>query len=154
MTNINAGGTTRTLRDDIYSLVHRYADAVVRRDGDQWGSTWAEDASWKLTKDRHVNGRADIVGLWTKAMGGFQAVVQNVLNGEATPDKSDPARATGRWYIMEHFLRKDGVAGILLAYYDDTYVHVEGRWLFASRALVAQYQGPPDLSAPFLNAVS
>ncbi len=143
-----------TLRDEISTLVHRYADAVVRRDGDQWGSTWAEDASWKLTKDRHVNGRADIVALWLKAMGGFAAVVQNVLNGEATLDASDATKASGRWYIIEHFCRIEGGPGMLLAYYDDTYTFVDNQWLFASRALVVQYQGAPDLSAPFLNATS
>ena len=35
-----------------------------------------------------------------------------------------------------------------------TYVLVDHAWLFASRALVVQYQGPPDLSAPFLNDVT
>jgi SnoaL-like domain len=142
-----------SLRDDIANLVHRYADAVVRRDGDQWGNTWADDASWKLTLNRHVNGRADIVELWTKAMGGFTAVVQNVVNGEVTADPSDPTRASGRWYIIEHFNRREGGPGMLLAYYDDTYVQVDGSWCFASRMLVVQYQGPPDLTAPFLNAV-
>ena len=142
-----------SLRDNISTLVHRYSDAVVRRDVAQWGSTWAEEASWKLTKDRHVNGRTDIVALWLKAMGGFSAVVQNVLNGDVTLDSVDPAKASGRWYIIEHFSPKLGGPGMLLAYYDDTYVHVGGEWLFASRMLVAQYQGPTDLSAPFLNAV-
>ena len=28
-------------RDDIEDLVHRYSDAVVHRDGQQWASTWA-----------------------------------------------------------------------------------------------------------------
>ena len=31
---------------------------------------------------------------------------------------------------------------------------IDGVWLFASRALVVHYQGPPDLSAPFLNDVT
>lgn len=145
--------TTKSLRDEISTLVHRYADAVVRRDGEQWGSTWSENATWKLTLNRHVEGRTDIVALWHKAMGGFHAVVQNVVNGEVTVDPDDPAKASGRWYIMEHFHRREGGPGILLAYYDDTYVFDDGQWLFGSRMLVVQYQGHPDLSAPFLNAV-
>ena len=139
-----------TARESIAGLVHRYADAVVRRDQAQWASTWAQDAKWHLGPGRSVEGREAIVELWVKAMGGFAAVVQMVANGEVQVEGDT---AAGRWYIHEHFSRANGVAGMLLAYYDDTYVKVDGRWLFSSRALVAQYQGAPDLSAPFLNRV-
>lgn len=142
--------STRTPSEAIGALVHRYADAVVRRDKDRWEACWAHDAKWHLGPSRSVEGRAAIVDLWLKAMGGFAAVVQMVNNGEVHVDGDV---ATGRWYINEHFCRANGVPGILLAYYDDTYIRVGGEWLFASRALVAQYQGPPDLSAPFLNRV-
>jgi ketosteroid isomerase-like protein len=142
--------TAPTPREAISALVHRYADAVVRRDQAQWASTWAENAEWQLAPGRSVEGRGAIVGLWVKAMGGFAAVVQTVTNGAVDVDGD---AASGRWYVNEHFCRADGVAGILLAYYDDTYVRVDGQWLFASRALVPQYQGPADLSAPFLNRV-
>ena len=135
-------------RDAIAELVHRYADAVVHFDGEQWGACWAPDANWVLGPGREVNGREAIVGLWHKAMGTFAAVVQNVVNGEV---RIDGDRAAGRWYIMEHFRRANGEPGILLAFYEDTYVKVDGQWLFASRQLHPQYQGPPDLSAPFLN---
>jgi ketosteroid isomerase-like protein len=137
-----------TPRESITGLVHRYADAVVRRDQNQWAGTWAPDAKWHLGPGRSVEGRDAIVALWAKAMGGFAAVVQMVNNGEVHVDGET---ASGRWYINEHFCRANGVPGILLAYYDDTYVKIEGQWLFASRALVPQYQGPPDLSSPFLN---
>lgn len=139
-----------TAREAIAALVHRYADAVVRRDKDQWEACWAQDARWQLGPGRSVEGRADIVDLWVKAMSGFAAVVQMVNNGAVHVDGS---AATGRWYINEHVVRANGAPGLLLAYYDDMYVLVNGDWLFASRSLVAQYQGPPDLSAPFLNRV-
>jgi hypothetical protein len=84
-------------------------------------------------------------------MDGFKAVVQNVVNGTVDLD-DDAGTGSGRWYIMEHWNRADDSRGILLAYYDDTYVRVDGRWMFASRELVVQYGGPPDLSGPFQNA--
>lgn len=135
-------------RDAIEELVHRYADAVVHFDGEQWGSCWAPEANWVLGPGREVNGREAILALWHKAMGTFAAVVQNVVNGDVTLDGD---AGTGRWYIMEHFRRASGEPGILLAYYADTYTRIDGTWYFASRQLHPQYQGPPDLSAPFLN---
>ncbi len=47
-----------TAREAIAALVHRYADAVVRRDKDQWEACWAQDARWQLGPGRSVVGRA------------------------------------------------------------------------------------------------
>lgn len=135
----------------INDLVHTYADAVVHRNAAQWSSTWAQDAVWELGKGRRVEGRDSILAFWNSAMDGFAAVVQNVVNGTATLDLA-AGTGSGRWYIIEHWQRADDSRGISLAYYDDTYVCVDDKWLFASRGLVVQYGGPPDLSAPFQNA--
>jgi hypothetical protein len=137
----------------IEELVHLYADAVVRRDADQWGSTWAPDAVWDLGRGRRVEGRAAIVEMWTAAMGGFAAVVQNVVNGMARLDE-DAGTGCGRWYIIEHWQRTDDSRGILLAHYDDTYVRVDGSWSFAGRELRVHYGGPADLSGTFLNVTA
>jgi hypothetical protein len=138
-------------RAPIEDLVHRYADAVVHRDEAKWGSTWATDAVWELGKGRRVEGRDAIVGLWNSAMDGFAAVVQNVVNGTYELDEA-AGTGSGRWYIIEHWQRADNSRGMLLAYYDDLYVRTDDGWSFASRELVIQYGGPPDLSAPFQNA--
>lgn len=135
----------------ITDLTHAYADAVVRRDAEQWAGTWATDAVWELGKGRRVEGREAILGLWNGAMDGFKAVVQNVVNSTATID-DDAGTGSGRCYIIEHWCRADDSRGMLLAYYDDTYVRVDGQWFFGSRELVIQYGGPTDLSADFQNA--
>lgn len=132
-------------------LVHRYADAVVHRDAAQWGDCWADDAVWDLGRGRRVEGRAAIVELWGKAMGGMAAVVQNVVNGDAWHESPASDRAVGRWYINERFRRADGAVGILLAHYDDEYVRTDAGWRFANRVLEIHYQGPPDLTADFTN---
>ena len=135
----------------IRRLVHRYADAVVRRDAAAWASCWAEQSSWDLGGGRSVESKDQITALWRRAMGGMAAVVQMVHNG-AAERAGDADRATGRWYIDERFRRADGTDGILLAHYDDEYVREpDGEWRFSRRALVAQYNGPPDLSADFHN---
>ena len=138
-------------RDAIEDLVHTYADAVGRRDPDQWSSTWAADAVWELGKGRRVEGRDAILGLWNSAMDGFKAVIQHVMNGTADIDEA-AGTGTGRWYIHEYWCRAGDSRGVTLAYYDDTYRRVDGTWCFASRELVIQYAGAPDLSGTFLNA--
>jgi hypothetical protein len=138
-------------RAHIADLVHRYADAVVRRDEAQWAATWAATATWELAPGWRVEGRDEIVDLWNRAMDGFAAVVQTVSNGTAELDE-EAGTGTGRWYVSEHWKRTDGTGGILLAYYDDEYVRTDGEWSFAARALTAQYNGPADLSGDFLNA--
>ncbi len=135
----------------IRRLVHRYADAVVRRDAAAWASCWAEHSSWDLGRGRSVDSKEQITALWRRAMGGMAAVVQMVHNG-AADTTDDPDRATGRWYIDERYRRADGTNGILLAHYDDEYVREpDGEWRFARRALVAHYSGAPDLGAEFHN---
>lgn len=135
----------------IQRLVHRYADAVVHRDAEQWASCWADDAQWDLGRGRLVHGKPAIVELWRKAMGGMEAVVQMVHNGDVWQGPSEDT-ASGRWYIDERFRRADsGVSAILLAHYEDEYVRTPAGWLFSNRLLCAHYQGSPDLSGEFQN---
>ena len=137
----------------IQRLVHRYSDAVVNRDAEQWGSCWADDASWDLGFGRNVEGKTAIVELWTKAMGMMAAVVQIAHNGDAFTTPGDPDHAVGRWYISERFQRSTGDIGVLYAHYDDEYVRTANGWRFANRMLRPHYAGAPDLSADFLNTV-
>jgi SnoaL-like domain len=134
-------------RSAIGDLVHRYSDAVTRRDDGQWSSCWAEDAGWTLRSDRIAVGRDAIVEMWRQAMATLDGVVQVVLNGSVCVE--GPTAARGRWYICEYFRPVAGEASMLLAHYDDTYVEHGRRWLFASRTLVPHYQGPPDLTGTF-----
>lgn len=126
----------------VQRLVHRYADAVVHRDAAQWESCWADDAVWDLGGGHPVEGREAIVELWRGAMGAMEAVVQLVHNGEVFGGGIDDT-ATGRWYVSERYRTTDGTEGLLIAHYDDTYVRVAGRWLFASRRLVPHHHGAP-----------
>lgn len=135
----------------VQRLIHRYADAVVHRDGAQWASCWADDATWDLGRGRLVEGREAIVALWYAAMEGMAAVVQMVHNGEVWRGDDDD-HATGRWYIDERFRRADGTNSILLAHYDDGYVRsADNGWLFSRRFLQPHYMGTPELTAEFTN---
>jgi ketosteroid isomerase-like protein len=115
-------------------LLHRYADAVVHRDATQWASCWADDATWELSPGAKVSGKAAIVDLWSRAMGGFSSVVHLVHNGDASTT-DDPDRAVGRWYIDERFRTTDGQTGVIVAHYDDEYHRSGSGWVFTSRVL-------------------
>ena len=131
-------------RQPIAELVHRYCDAVVRQDRDQWGATWSEDSLWELGPDRIIEGRGPIIAHWVESIARNEVVVHQASNGgvKGTGDTT----AEGRWYITEHLKRRSGELAMLLAWYDDTYVCDDGSWLFASRRLTPIYRGPPDLS--------
>lgn len=139
-------------RDAIEELVHRYSDAVVHRDRDQWAGTWAPDAVWDMGRDRRVEGRTAIAELWTAAMATFAAVVQTCLNGTVDLDE-EAGTGTGRWYILEAMRRADGSNDQMIGHYDDTYVRLDGQWHFASRELTVLYRGGIDPDGMFTNAV-
>lgn len=137
----------------IADLVHDYADAVVCRDGDRWAATWDTDGVWDLGGGFEVAGREKIYELWKTAMGGFEKVIQTVLNGTCELDEA-AGTGSGRHYIQEHIEKGKGEFGILVAYYEDEYVRRGDDWLFSSRKLVPLYQGPPDLSGNFPGGAS
>jgi uncharacterized protein (TIGR02246 family) len=112
----------------IRALHDCYADAVNRRDAAAWGALWAEDARWELM-GMQVDGRAQILGLWTQAMAGFSFVgfFSQVGAIVVTGD-----RAEGRVWTHELL---DGPEGERrpLGRYDDVYVKRGDSWLFAER---------------------
>jgi len=128
--------------DEIRDLVHRYADAVCRRDGEQWAGCWTADAVWDVGAGE-ITGRDAIVDLWTAAMGGFEGVIQTVQDGTASFDGD---RGHGCWYVREHYRLTTGEPGMMLGRYDDVYERSGGGWLFAGRTLVPCHQGPSDPS--------
>jgi ketosteroid isomerase-like protein len=139
---------THMSRDDIESLVHRYSDAVVHSNREQWADTWADDATWDLGKGRRVEGRAAILEMWIGAMERFEAVVQTVMNGTAELDEA-AGTGTGRWYIHEVVQRSNGDRTLMVGHYDDRYVRTDAGWKFATRELVQHYSGNADLSGTF-----
>lgn len=115
----------------IRHLVSAYADAVNRRDGDLWASTWADDSTWEL-RGNPFEGRDNIVKMWRDAMDSFEFVVQLVYQG--TLDIQGE-RASGRWYLAEH-LRPQGSENTMfnIGTYADEYARIDGKWLFIKRS--------------------
>jgi|TARA_B110000261_G_C13058117_1_gene346989 hypothetical protein len=123
-------------KEEIRSLVEKYADAVCRRDKDDWSSTWCNNSVWNLGSIPPVEGKEAIVNLWVQAMGGFPFVAQLIQNGTVEVNDNE---ANGRWYITEHlqFPEKDedgDQTGMFnIGVYQDKYIKENGKWLFSER---------------------
>jgi len=126
----------------IEALVARYADAVNRRDADDWSALWSPDGVW-LAFGRRVEGRDAVVAAWSAAMRGFRLVF-HALHGGVIELAGDDAR--GRFAVSEQLQSADGSPALLLALYRDAYRREPQGWRFACRELEVLYHGPPDLS--------
>ncbi len=113
----------------IRSLHDSYADAVFRRDANDWGSNWAIDGRWHLMGTT-VEGRDTIVGMWNGAMAGFAFVA---FFAQAAAIDIDGDHATGRVFTHEVLETVDGAIRRPVGRYDDIYVKSDGRWLYQER---------------------
>ena len=114
-------------------LLETYADAVTRRDPQDWGATWAEDAEWSLPDYPEIGttkGRAAIVAMWTEAMKAYPGIMFEAWPGsiEVSGDT-----ATMRSYTAEVY-DQDGMTLRDRGVYEDTCVKIGGEWLFKSRS--------------------
>jgi uncharacterized protein (TIGR02246 family) len=121
----------------IQELNGTYADGVVRADAETWATVWAEDAHWNLM-GMAVDGRDAIVGLWTGAMGGLEAVSFHCIPCMIAVEGD---RAKARVQTQEIMLTKEGKTRVIGGLYDDELTKRDGRWLFTSRKfrVIAEY---------------
>ena len=122
----------------IRELHDAYCDAVLRRDPDDWGALWAEDAVWSLM-GTEVVGRDNIVNLWNGAMSQFDAV--SFLGIPASLEVTGDT-ASGRYQTHEILVEK-GESRVAGGRYDDEFVKIDGQWLYSKRifVVVAQFGG-------------
>lgn len=137
-----------TLEDELAlnKLMARYVDAANRRDGAAWSSTWAEDGRW-LLMGMEITGRENILGLWQQVLEGFEFAILMPASGHFDIDGDT---ASGHWYLQEFTRDLQGEALAALSRYNDSYVKVNGQWLFASREYSFLYRGPADLSGEYI----
>jgi hypothetical protein len=113
----------------IRALNDSYCDAVFRRSPQDWGANWTDDASWTLMGDT-IQSRAAIVSVWEGAMAGFTFVAFFAQMGALSINGD---RAKGTVYTHEILENADGAILRPVGRYDDVYMRVDGRWLFAER---------------------
>jgi hypothetical protein len=136
------------MSEPIRTLLAKYADGVCRRDGDAWGATWAPDGIWDLGGGRKVTGRDEIVPMWLGIMNNFDGVLHQYADGWADLDQ-DAGTGTGRWYVYETLKPSGGDPMVMIGFYDDEYIKVDGQWHFASRGLTPIYRGSADMAGEY-----
>lgn len=135
------------LYTELRQLVERYADAVCRRDADDWGATWAPDGVWDLGRAKS-EGRENMVAFWLQAMSAYPTAIQIIHGGTVLEEGTTTARA--RWYLSEYLFVNDGSRRLGVGVYHDDYVKLDGKWHFKKRKYALLYSGAPDLSGtPF-----
>lgn len=117
----------------VHELVMRYGDAVTRKDADDWGATWAENATWRIPTFpglEFTEGREAIVSNWCSAMEGYKLIVFTATLGALTVDGD---QATGRTYTQELGTNLEDSKSLTAGRYDDEFVKIDGRWYFQNR---------------------
>jgi uncharacterized protein (TIGR02246 family) len=117
-------------RLQIRELIDSYSDAVMRRDADAWGATWAEDGIWHF-RTGPVVGRADIVARWTSAMAGLRAVLFMAFPGSIQIDGDHAAIIT---HTFEHLEPTQGPPRFQAGIYNDKARRTDAGWRFAERS--------------------
>lgn len=117
----------------VRDLVHRYADAVTRRDAEGVAALFVPDGEWIVTGHGQPRGRAEIVDFLDGLLGGWDAIVHALLSGRVHLDATDVDRATGRWYISEFGMMASGTEVFFSGVYHDEYLREQGIWRFARR---------------------
>jgi uncharacterized protein (TIGR02246 family) len=108
-----------------------YGDAVSRRDKDDFGACFAEDATWHLPWRDPVTGRDAIITLWVEQIANYPFLS---FSGYVGAIEIDGDRASGRLWTRELVADADGVSSQVAGRYDHQYVKRAGRWYYYHKA--------------------
>ena len=131
----------------IRQLVSRYADGVNRYDAQTWKSTWAEQGQWQLREGQCLRGPDEIVKFWCSVMDSLEFAIMIPSSGQI---KIDGKTATGRWYMQETVVEREGRGAEIVGVYNDHYIKINGSWLFQSRQYHMLYDSPTHPQAKHL----
>lgn len=115
----------------IRELIETFAVGAMRIDTEIWGSTWAEEGSWKLpSMDAPATGKSQVVAAFKEKMEYVQFMSMIPLPTDLIVDGD---RAKGKVHCQEVIFPKSGERKIVVGCFDDEYVKRDGRWYFLSR---------------------
>jgi hypothetical protein len=145
MIHTEIGAAELADRVAIRELVDAYARCADRRDADGQKSLFIDDTHFLVYMDGQgseptqiLDGRESLTPVF-EALNTYEATMH--FNGQSTI-ALDGDRATGESYcIAHHLFTQAGVRKLMVAYlrYHDTFVKLDGSWLFAERKLYVDW---------------
>ena len=117
----------------IHELVMVYGDAVTRKDSDDWGSTWDENAIWSVPNFpglEKVEGRKEIVKKWEEAMENYKYIVFTALLGSLDINGN---KASGTTYTIEVSTDIEEKKSQIHGQYLDEFIKKGNKWFFLKR---------------------
>jgi hypothetical protein len=116
----------------IRELLETFAVGAMHIDPDIWGSTWAEQGSWKLpSMSEPAVGKTDILAIFKEKMAYVDYMSMISFPADLVIDGDS---AKGKAYCRELIYTKSGEQKVVVGFFDDEYVKQDGRWYFLSRA--------------------
>jgi len=115
----------------IRELLETFMVGCMRADSGIWGSTWAEEASWKIDRlDAPAVGRGNVIAVFEEIIVNIRFVSMNSFPTELAIEGNS---ASGKAYSQEIIFPKAGGQRILVGCSHDEYIKQNGRWYFLSR---------------------
>jgi len=115
----------------IRELIETFAVGAMHIDAEMWGSTWAEEGSWKLpSMSEPAVGKSDIVATFREKLAYVKFMSMIAYPAELVIDGD---RARGKAYSRELIYTKNDDKKVVIGFFTDEYVKRDGRWYFLSR---------------------
>ncbi len=129
----------------IQKQVAKFADAVNRRDREEFRSLWVEQGIWDLKPPLNINvtGRDNIVQTFVQLLDNWEFFVQMVHSG-VIEIQGDQAQA--RWSMNEIGRNHEGKGFQNFGMYEDQLIRLDNQWLFVQRTYHFAYIDEPQLS--------
>ncbi|GAA1605881.1 hypothetical protein GCM10009789_69970 [Kribbella sancticallisti] len=134
-------------RVELAALQAEFTDAGMTHDLDRFAALFTEDGRWVIPGVEEFGSRAEIRAGIERLQKLWQYFVQNAHPGVL---ELEGDTATGRTYIQEFGLMRDGNSYANYALYHDRYRRTENGWKFAERVYEVRYLDttPLEGSAP------
>ena len=127
-------------REAIRELAVRYCHYVWQGDAEGVVNLYTEDGIFKNSDPAWpaAKGHAELRALLEGPQG---KVKPRPFNHNHVVDLLGPDTAKGTAYLESHMSLPEG-RGLLIGFYDDEYVKVDGAWKFKVREITMEYFGP------------
>jgi uncharacterized protein (TIGR02246 family) len=133
----------------VRQLHARYIDAIWRKDFESFGDCFTTDCEWLLSSGAVLRGRDATVAGIKANLARFKGMLVTLRTPMVAIEKD--GSLSSRVYLTEQAAFLDGKAYGAIGTYYERIVNQGGHWRVKWRLSQAHYNGPLDLSGPFVD---